>query len=72
MPRTITKNTGALLIPEGGVEIPEVRDSTFSVTLVLRAGFKGTNGLHWHGRKTGMTSDLPDCSINPCHRVGKF
>lgn len=71
MPRTITRNTGALLVPEGGVEIPEVRDSAYSVTLVLCVGFKGTNGFHWHERKTGMTSDLPDCSINLCHRVRK-
>lgn len=59
MPRTITKERNSLLIDEGGVEIPEVRDGNYSVTLLLRVGTTTTTGLHWHERKTGKQVPIP-------------
>lgn len=54
MTRSITRGKNLLFVPEGGVEIPEVRDSDYSVTLVLRVGTTATTGMHWHEKKTGM------------------
>lgn len=53
MRRSIIRDKHALLIDEGGVEIPEIRDDHYSVNLLLRVGTTATTGLHWHEKKTG-------------------